>query len=239
MSTTSRSAALVLGLFLLLGLGALGALLGHAALRFKAMERTVTVKGLSEREVPADVVLWPIQFTAADNDLVQLYEKLESQASEIRAFLLEQAIPAQEITVSPPAIVDRLAQPYGGNAQVPFRYSAVQTVSVYSTGIDTVRDAISSLAELGRSGIVFKGAEYGNQTQYLFRRLNEIKPAMVEEATRNARSVAEKFAADSESRLGKIKRAHQGQFSISSRDIQTPHMKKVRVVSTVEYYLSD
>ena len=98
---------------------------------------------------------------------------------------------------------------------------------------------MGSLSELGKKGIVFTGGDYQSQTEYLFTRLNEVKPEMVEEATREAREVAEKFAADSQSTLGKIKRASQGQFSIRERDKQNPHIKRVRVVSTVEYYLSD
>jgi uncharacterized protein len=92
---------------------------------------------------------------------------------------------------------------------------------------------------LGKEGIVFTGGNYQSQTEYLFTRLNEIKPEMIEEATRQAREVAQKFAADSQSTLGKIKKASQGQFSISDRDKNNPHIKKIRVVSTVEYYLSD
>lgn len=98
---------------------------------------------------------------------------------------------------------------------------------------------MSRLSELGKEGIVFTGGNYGSQPEYLFTRLNDVKPEMIEEATRKAREVAEKFATDSESKLGKIKRASQGQFSISTRDRNNPHIKKVRVVSTVEYYLSD
>jgi hypothetical protein len=98
---------------------------------------------------------------------------------------------------------------------------------------------MGSLSELGKKGIVFTGGNYQFQTEYIFTRLNEIKPEMIEEATRKAREVAEKFAMDSQSTLGKIKRASQGQFSISDRDKNNPHIKKVRVVSTVEYYLSD
>jgi hypothetical protein len=98
---------------------------------------------------------------------------------------------------------------------------------------------MSDLAQLGKQGIVFTGGNYQSQTEYLFTRLNEVKPAMIEEATNKAREVAVKFAQDSQSTLGKIKRASQGQFSISARDNNTPHIKRVRVVSTVEYYLSD
>ena len=98
---------------------------------------------------------------------------------------------------------------------------------------------MSGLSELGKRGIVFTGGDYQYKTEYLFSRLNEIKPEMIQEATTKAREVAIKFAEDSQSRLGKIKKASQGQFSINPRDKNNPHIKKIRVVSTVEYYLSD
>jgi len=98
---------------------------------------------------------------------------------------------------------------------------------------------MGKLSVLGKKGIVFTVGNYEAKTEYIFTRLNQVKPQMVEEATRKAREIALKFAADSKSRLGKIKRASQGQFSIKSRDKNNPHIKKVRVVSTVEYYLSD
>ena len=98
---------------------------------------------------------------------------------------------------------------------------------------------MSNLSQLGKQGIVFTGGNHQSQTEYVFTRLNEIKPEMIEEATTKAREVALKFAEDSNSKLGKIKRASQGQFSINARDKNNPHIKRVRVVSTVEYYLSD
>jgi len=110
---------------------------------------------------------------------------------------------------------------------------------VYSSNIEAVRMVMNKLSELGKQGIVFTGGGYQYQTEYIFTRLNEVKPEMIEEATRKAREVADKFANDSKSTLGKIKRASQGQFSISARDKNNPHIKRVRVVSTVEYYLSD
>lgn len=102
-----------------------------------------------------------------------------------------------------------------------------------------MRAAQSRLVALGRKGIAFAGDDSGQRTEYLFTKLNDIKPAMIEQATENARSVAEKFAADSKSSLGKIKSANQGLFSIEDRDSNTPYLKKVRVVSTVDYYLAD
>ena len=239
MQKSDSSSALVLGVFIMAGLAALGFLLGHAALETKQYERSVTVKGLSEREFDADVVIWPIQYSVASNELGDLYAVIEKNTATIRNFLVGKGIAAEEITFAIPAITDKSAQQYGNAARPEFRYAARQTVTVYSKNVKAVRAVMSSLSELGRQGIVFTGEDYQAQIEYLFTRLNDVKPDMIEESTRNAREVAEKFAADSKSKLGKIKRAAQGQFSIAERDKNNPHIKKVRVVSTVEYYLSD
>jgi len=98
---------------------------------------------------------------------------------------------------------------------------------------------LNVIDEGNREGLAIAGEGEGAGTRYVFTGLNAIKPAMIEEATRNARQTAEKFAADSSSTLGKIRRASQGQFSIEDRDRSTPHLKRVRVVSTVDYYLQD
>ncbi|SEA12050.1 SIMPL domain-containing protein [Microbulbifer marinus] len=238
MKTQNNLAALLLGVGILLGLTALGTLLGHAVDRFKGYERTVTVKGLAEREVPADIVIWPIQFTAASNDLPSLYRDIASSSARIEGFLGEQGIDPGAVSVSLPAVTDKSAQQYGG-PKAEFRYTALQTVTVYSKQVDKVRAAMDQLAELGREGIAFSQNNYQGQIEYIFTGLNELKPQMVEQATNEARQVAQKFAEDSDSVLGKIRRASQGQFSIVDRDKNNPHIKKVRVVSTVEYYLSD
>lgn len=239
MAENSKASALVLGVFIFLGLATLGYLLGNAAINFKEYERTVTVKGLSEREYEADIVIWPIQFTEASNNLGELYGSIERSTEKIRAFLEEAGISQEEITFSIPSITDKSAQQYGNQAKAEFRYTAIQTVTAYSKNIKSVRSVMGTLSELGKQGIVFSGGNYQSTTEYLFTRLNEAKPGMIEEATRKAREVAEKFASDSKSTLGKIRKASQGQFSINARDKNNPHIKKVRVVSTVEYYLSD
>jgi hypothetical protein len=136
-------------------------------------------------------------------------------------------------------INDVYANSYGPERKPEFRYTAKQNVTVYSSKVELVRSVMNKLNELGKEGLVLTGGDYDARTEYLFTRLNKIKPEMIEEATKAAREVALKFAADSESKLGKIKRASQGQFSISSRDQNNPHIKNIRVVSTVEYYLSD
>lgn len=239
MQETNKVSAFVLGVFIFFGLSALGYLLGGAAIEYKQYERSVTVKGLSEREYKSDIVIWPIQFTAAGNDIGSLYSLIEENTLKIKTFLEKNGISSKEITFASPSITDKSAQQYGSNNKPAFRYAAIQTVTVYSKNIDAVRSVMSSLSELGKKGIVFTGGNYQSKTEYIFTRLNEIKPEMIEEATRKAREVAQKFATDSKSKLGKIKKASQGQFSINARDNNNPHIKKIRVVSTVEYYLSD
>lgn len=234
-----RIAALILGAFIFIGLAALGYLLGDAAIRVKEYDRSVTVKGLAEREYPADIVIWPIQFSVASNDLEQLYERVDMDSAKIMDFLQKKGVSGDEITRSAPNISDRSAQRYGDNSQAEFRYIAQQTLTVYSAHIDQVRGMMSDMTALGKQGIVFGSGDYETKPEYLFNRLNEVKPEMIEEATRKAREVAMKFADDSDSKLGKIRQASQGQFSIDARDNNNPHIKQVRVVSTVEYYLSD
>ena len=229
----------ILGICIFLGLVTFGFILANTAIKYKEYERTVTAKGLSERELQADIVIWPIIFTVAGNDLANLYEVIEFNTSEINNFLTHKGVPAKEISVGAPAITDKFAQQYGSSQKTEFRYTALQTVTVYSKKVASVRELMSSLSELGKKGIVFSGGNYQGRIEYIFTRLNEVKPEMIEEATKKAREVAQKFATDSQSKLGKIKRATQGQFSIKSRDKNNPHIKKIRVVSTVEYYLSD
>ena len=235
----NKFTAITLGVFFLLGLSSLGYLLGNAAITFKGFERTVTVKGLSEQEYPADIVIWPIQFTQASNNLENLYTATEKSASRIKSFLKERGLLTTEISLSSPAISDLSTRRRPNEPPPEFRYTAVQMVTVYSENIETVRAVMGELAQLGKEGIVFIGGSFQSRAEYIFTRLNEIKPGMIAEATKQARQVAQKFAEDSKSKLGKIKRASQGQFTISARDKNNLHIKRVRVVSTIEYYLSD
>src|SRR5699024_8922529 len=234
MSNHVRSGSLILGICLVVGLTLLGYVAGNAALSVKAMERTVTVKGLSEREVTANIAAWPLTFQVASNDLDEVYQTIEDKSAIIRDFLKRYGISDEEIIPSPPNVTDVYAQQWGDQSSVKFRYSGSGTVTVHSEQVEAVREAMANVLELGKRGVVVAGDQYAGQRSgmFLYTRLNDIKPEMVEEATKKARSVAEKFAEDSNSRLGKIKRARQGQFSINDRDSTTPHIKKVRVVST-------
>jgi hypothetical protein len=229
-------AAAIVGALLALGLIGLGMSLSAGFLKYRAQERTVEVKGLAEREVPATLSIWPISYTDTDNDLPALYARFELHKAAIEAFLKEREFEPGEITFGPPTIVDRQAREYG-EQNGKFRYLGKAVVTVYTPKVDEVRVAIGKLGDLGKQGVVVSGE--GPGVQFVFDGLNSIKPVMIEQAVKNARESAGKLATDTASTLGKVKRAAQGQFSIEDRDASTPHIKKVRVVSTIEYYLQD
>jgi hypothetical protein len=240
MSASQQSKpALILGVFLFLGLFALGAFAYQGAHDMKQYERSVVVKGLSEQVHMADQVIWPIGFSVAAETLPELYGALERDADKISSYLKEQGVAAQDITLGMPQVNDKLADRYNNQVNDKPRFSAQQTVTVFSKDVKKIRAIMSDISSLGKTGVVFVAKNYEQPIEYSFTKLNDIKPIMIEQATTKAREVAEKFAADSFSSLGKIKRASQGSFSISSRDKNNPQIKKIRVVSTVEYYLVD
>ena len=239
MPQTRQVSALILGLSLCFGMTALGSILGYSAIKHKEFERTVTVKGLSEREYPADIVIWTIDFTLANNSLTQLHALLQTSSDSLRNYLLEETIQENEISFTTPAINDSYTNQYRNTDNNALRYTGSQSVTVYSDNVDLVREVMREFAAASSGESIQIEGSWWSRAQFVFDSLNEAKPEMIEEATRNAREVANKFAADSDSVLGRIKYARQGQFSIRDRDSTNPHIKTVRVVSTIEYYLSD
>jgi hypothetical protein len=237
MMKTRQLSALIVGLSLCFGMTALGSILGYSAIKHKEFERTVTVKGLSEREYPADIVIWTVDLTLANNSLPALHAAMENSVAALRSYLINQSVAAEEITFGAAVINDSYTNQYRNIDNNSLRYTASRSVTVYSENVAAVRNVISSFASSSEA-LQFEGS-WWSHAQYVFDSLNEVKPDMIEEATRNAREVASKFAEDSDSRLGRIKQASQGQFSISDRDSSNPHIKSVRVVSTIEYYLAD
>ena len=205
---------------------------------FSQRNRTVTVKGLAEREMPADKVIWPLPYKEVGNDLPTLYNNLEKKNRAIISFLKSKGIKDEEISISAPLVVDMQAERYSVSKS-PYRYNITSVVTVMSDNVDLVRELMSEQGELLKQGIAVIGEDYQYRVQFMFTKLNDIKPQMIEEATKNARATAEKFAKDSGSKLGKIQSANQGQFSITDRDANTPYIKNIRVVSTVNYYLKD
>ena len=225
-------------LLLTIGLVALGAQIKQGIDNFVEKDRVVTVKGLAETEVPANKVTWPLMYKEVGNDLAHLYNKISETNKAIVDFLKKKGITEDEISINAPEIIDMQAERYNNN-HVPYRYNVTTVITVTSGKVDLVRGLISEQGELLKQGIAITGGDYRYNVQYEYMSLNEIKPQMIEEATKNARAAAEKFAKDSDSKLGKIKRANQGQFSIGNRDENTPYIKRIRVVTTIDYSLED
>lgn len=215
---------------------AMGMALRSGIVAFKNMDKHVTVKGLAEREVKADKVTWPLVYKEIGNDPAAMYELLEQKNKSVIAFLKSAGISESDISVNPPVISDRQADNYG-NEIMNYRYKATSIITVTSSDVDKVRQLMRKQSVLMKQGIAIVSEEYGNNIVYEFTGLNKVKPEMVEEATKNAHATAQKFAEDSGSRLGGIRNAQQGQFSIEDRDANTPYIKKIRVVNTVEYSL--
>ena len=237
MDTRSVTASVILAVGIAGGFALLGSNISSGIESFVNRDRIVTVKGLSERQVKADRVIWPVGFRELGDDLQDVYGRIEKRKDQVVAFLKEAGLTDAEIEVASPQVTDAQAEMYA-NQKSRYRYSMTQTVTVSSDKVDLVRDLLVRQSDLIKAGVTLV-ADYSSRTSFQFTGLNTVKPAMIEEATKNARASAEKFAQDSGSSLGKIRRANQGQFSITDRDSNTPYIKSVRVVTTVEYFLKD
>lgn len=205
---------------------------------FSHRDRVVDVKGLCEREVPANKVTWPIVVKLVGDELPNLYNQVEASNNAVTSFLKQNGVKDAEISINSPQVTDMRADQYASQNAV-YRYSVTSAVVVTSSDVDRVRKLIARQSQLMRQGINIVAGDYNYPTLYEYTGLNAIKPEMIAEATKNAREAANKFANDSHSNLGKIKTASQGQFSIEDRDQYTPYIKRIRVVSQISYYLDD
>lgn len=226
------------GLFIGLGILVAGIFVSSAIKNFKEADRVVAVRGLSEREIPANQVLWPLVYTETGNDLMSIYNSIDAKNKKVVEFLTSGGMTKEEIGIAAPAIVDIDANQYSDNKK-NFRYIVTQAITVNSKNVDKVIALRENQVALLRQNIAISADLYQYPTQFLFTALNDVKPEMIEEATENARLSAEKFAADSGSELGKIKTASQGQIIIEDRDQYTPQIKKIRVTTSIEYTLNN
>ena len=213
-------AALVLGIFMVCTVKTL-----------KSYDDTVTVRGLCEKEVPADRAVLRISYSAQDNDLADLRRTLEDNDKVIISILKQAGFTDDEIKYTSARINDRYDGYYTSN--ITYRYGANQTINVFTSKMDLVGKLQNSIdADLLKKDII--SSTYAN---YEYHGLNDIKPSMIAESLKNARSAVDEFAKNSGSEIGKMRTASQGYFEIDDLDENTPQIKKVRVVSTVEYYL--
>jgi hypothetical protein len=230
------------GVFVAIGLALGGWWIGLGFEQGRQGDRYVTVKGLAERYVEADLAIWPLRFAATGNDLAAVQADIDRDTAAIRAFFRANGLPAEAVRPIRLEVIDLLAQPYRPEGAGDSRFIITQTLVVRSDEVGLVQDLTQRMGEIVRQGVVLQ--ETGGPA-FVFTGLNAIKPEMLAEATASARSAAAQFAADADSTLAGIRRANQGVFQILPRDeaagIAEPSQveKKVRIVTTIEYRLED
>lgn len=252
-TAATRSGMTLLGVLLAAGLVLGGLALGSEIKATRLSDRYVTVRGLAERNVQSDLAIWSLGYKEAGDDLLPLYSKSEADKKSILDFLSRQAIKPSEIEVGTVSVTDTQANEYGGsNNRNQKRYIIQQNITVRTSRVNVVASAAQKTMQLVQKGVIL-GANGG--PSYKFTGLNSIKPDMITEATRNARAAADRFASDSGSKVGSIRQATQGIFSILAANAgadtgessygyggnndESSITKTVRVVTSVEYYLNN
>jgi hypothetical protein len=239
--------AIIVGLLIGAGLALGGYFVGRGFYSARAGDRYVTVKGLVERNVKADLGVWTISYTATAGQLADANAASQQDQAIVTAFAQAHGFLAGEIEIQPTTVTDTLANQFDNRPRDPAqRYIIKGGIKIRSTKVDRISEASQATGDLVKQGVVL-GENYPQAPQYFYTKLNSIRPEMLADATRSARSVAEQFAEDSHSRLGPIRRASQGVFQITGRDASSDSAanmddqasidKKVRLVSTIDYYL--
>jgi hypothetical protein len=232
----SRFTSIIAAFLLAIGLAVAGYFIGQGISERNAGRRIISVKGLSEREVPASVATWTIGYSANGNELAEINKKLADSTKAVIAFLKEAGFADADMAVQPPSLQDTTMEAREKDVPPPpERYKAYQSVLLRTSKVDVIKPALASASNLMISGVLLSGKSEPN---YIFNQVNEIKPKMIEEATKNARIAAEQFSRDSQTSLGKLRSATQGWFQVENRDAATPERKVVRVVVDVEYEIN-
>jgi hypothetical protein len=242
-------AALIVGCCLLIGLTAAGYFIGRGTARFKSDVRTVTVKGLVEKEVKADEAVWTLSLKRASDDLRDVHARISADRDAVLAFLHNQGFDDEEIARQPTRTVDKLAREFGQSQNAErFRYLVSSAIVVRTAKIEMVQKSLGSTEELLKAGVILDGEREGSAAnpRYVVAKFNDLRPQLLADATKNARTIAQQFANDSGATVGKIHSANQGSIQIIGSDgndesgpyspTSTP-VKKIRVVSTFEFEL--
>lgn len=228
--------AVAFGGLVALGLVGGGALIGQGVVNARAGDRAVTVRGLAERDVKADLAVLPIRFTASGEVLSEVQARIDGDLAIVRQFLKAQGYPDSAVDLGRLEVADTRSREYG--TQTGPRFILAQTVNVRTNDVERVQTTTRSLNDLVRQGVVLQDFQ---GPSYIFTKLNDVRPAMIAEATAAARTGAVQFAKDSGAPLGPIKSAGQGSFEILPRDGSGDEAaslnKKVRVVTTISYRL--
>jgi hypothetical protein len=245
-----RKSSIVSAIILGVALVVCAVVLGRSVQRFKADDRFISVKGFSEREVKADFAIWSLKVRTANNDLLEGSRELEVAKTKVYRFLTKNGINPKEISQKDLSVSDREAREYR-TENVSTRYIFEETVEVRSTNVDLVQKVSRMTGELLSAGVALSVKEDFNALRFIYTKLNEVKPVMLAEATRNARKAGEEFARESDTRLGEMRKATQGLFSIVDRDASLSGQaeggyysgsadifKKIRVVISVDYSIN-
>lgn len=241
--TNSRLSALILGVSIAIGLTLAGFFIFKGIQSIKLAERYVTVKGLVERTVKSDRADWDIAIRLSGDDLAELYKKISEQKAKVQTFLQTVGIEDAEIKTSSPQVNDTHARDWGGQLP-PHRFIVELSLKIVTQKVDLIEETSRHLGELIKEGVAISRSDI----RYQYTQFRELRPGMLAEATKNARELAEQFSADSGSRIGAIRRSNQGIFRIMSadalptEDFDSGHnslFKKVRVVSTIDFFLID
>ena len=230
--------ATVIGSLLALGLIGAGALVGQGVIHARAGDRTVTVRGLSERNVKADLAVLPLRFTASGDVLSEVQTRIDGDLALVRQFLTAQGYPADAVDLGRLEVADTRSREYAAQNGGP-RFILAQTVIVRTNDVARVQTTTRALNDLVRQGVVLQDFQ---GPSYVFTKLNDVRPQMIAEGTAAARTGAEQFTQDSGTPLGPIRQATQGSFEILPRDgaggdEAASIDKKVRVVTTITYGL--
>lgn len=229
------------------GIAASGYLVNQGLIYFRSFDRSVSVKGLATQEVEADLVLWPLKHTATGNDLPAAQQTVDDNTQKILTFLKKQGIGESDIVYRNIEVTDLLAQAYRSENIQDSRYIVSETITVRTGNVEAVTKAAQNIGELLKQGVSLSQDNNGGQStgkpEYIYTKLNDIKPEMIAQATKNARAGAQQFASDSGAKVGAIRSASQGMFEILPRDSDSGYLerqsryKTVRVVSTIQFYL--
>lgn len=237
-SSTTRYVTLIAALILAIGIIAGGYLVGDGLRRARMADRAVTVRGLAERDVTADLATWTINLSAQGNELGAVQSEIDRDTRTVARFLRDAGFPEDAVTDAGGGVNQFYDSDRGEN-----RVTINRRIQLRTTDVARARRTYARQFDLVRQGVA---VQEGSDIQYVFTRLNTIKPAMIAEATQDARRGAERFASDSGTAVGGIRSATQGYFSIGARDGASTEegygagdspFQKVRVVTTIEFYL--
>jgi uncharacterized protein len=245
---------IISSVIVLVGLTLGSVILGRSLKRFKTEDRYISVKGFSEREVKSDLAVWTITTSVANNDLNEGSKLIEEAKNKVVDFLIKNGIKQDEIIQKGLVVSDKKAQEYGpGNVGDNYRFIIDKKIQVRSTDVDNIQKVSRMTDELLKVGVAISNRDqYTGSVTYIFTKLNDIKPEMLIEAIDNAKNAAIQFTKQSGTKLGYLKKANQGLFTIADRDNylsgqpdggyypvgESDLYKKIRVVVNVDYSIN-